>query len=67
MTDDPAVLPAAGGVKFAARYMGVSASTIRRLEASGALRSARVGGRVLFRVADLDAFLAAAADGGDAA
>lgn len=41
----------------AAEDCSLSESTIRRLAASGELRSVRVGNRLLFRPEDLDAFI----------
>jgi len=44
----------------AAKYLGVSGSTIRRLARSGAVNWYRVGPRLVrFSLSDLDAFLAA--------
>lgn len=53
--------PAATNVRGAAVHLGVSPSTVRRLTAAGDLRAVRIGGRVLYRYADLDAYLAEAA------
>lgn len=47
------------GLNEAAAALGVSVRTIRRLAAAGALPYARVGSRLLFRLGDLEAFLAA--------
>lgn len=42
----------------AAQHLGVSTSTVRRLIDTGELDAENVGGRWLFRLADLDAYLA---------
>lgn len=48
----------------AARYLRLGERTVKRLVASGAIRHVPVGHRVLFRKADLDAFLDKEARGG---
>jgi excisionase family DNA binding protein len=42
-----------------AAYLGCSRRTVERLVAAGHLMPVRIGSRVWFRVADLDAFIAA--------
>ena len=49
----------------AAQHLGVSTSTVRRLIDSGDIDAVDVGGRWLFRVADLDAYLDACAENED--
>lgn len=53
--------PAALDYRAAAAFLSVSPTTLRRAVAAGELRATRVGRRVVFRVADLEEFLAAAA------
>ncbi len=53
--------PAALDYRAAAAYLSVSPTTLRRAVDAGRLRPTRLGRRVLFRVADLEEFLAAAA------
>jgi excisionase family DNA binding protein len=43
----------------AAEYVRLSRATIDRLRQSGDLRYVKVGGRIVFRKRDLDAFMAA--------
>jgi len=42
----------------AAEYLRLSRATIDRLRQSGALQYVKVGGRIVFRRRDLDAFMA---------
>jgi excisionase family DNA binding protein len=51
----------------AAEYLGFGLTTLAELTAAGAIPSLRVGRRRLYRVADLDAWLAALVKGGDVA
>ncbi|HOK32540.1 MAG TPA: helix-turn-helix domain-containing protein [Limnochordia bacterium] len=51
--------PAALPTREAARYLGLSPITMRRLAKRGELPHVRVGKALLFRVVDLDAFLEA--------
>ena len=53
--------PAALDYRAAAAHLALSTTTLRRAVAAGELRATRVGRRVVFRVADLEEFLAAAA------
>lgn len=57
------ITPAALGVADAAKYLGISRTSMYRLTAEcgtrSPLRPVHIGGRRVFRVVDLDAFLAA--------
>lgn len=59
----PTVVPAALSVAEAARYIGISRSAMYRLTAECGtrvdLRPVHIGGRRVFRVADLDRYLEA--------
>lgn len=46
--------------RAAAETLGISESTLWRLRASGKLPAVKLGSAVLFRVADLQSFIAAA-------
>lgn len=48
----------------AARRLGVSKSTLERWRRDGLIPAAKVGGTVLFRVCDLERFLAQRVEGG---
>lgn len=48
----------------AAGRLGISQRTLKRLVAEGVIRHIRIGGRVLFREADLRAYLDGQARGG---
>jgi excisionase family DNA binding protein len=64
-----AVVSASGGalsLPAAARHLGISKRGLERLVAAGAIRSILIGRRRLFRLADLDAFLAEKARAGAA-
>lgn len=43
--------------KEAARLLSITDRTLREWAKTGILKPARIGGKVLYRVADLDAFL----------
>jgi excisionase family DNA binding protein len=59
----PAVLDRPG----AANYLGLGLTTLAELTGTGAVPSFRVGRRRLYRLADLDAWLAARVGGGSGA
>jgi excisionase family DNA binding protein len=64
-TENDAVKPVSPGylsAKSAATYSGLSIRTVWRLLKDGRLRAFRVGGRVLIRLADLDAMIQGAAE-----
>jgi len=61
MTDDGPVERRLLSVRSAAAATELSETTIRRLARSGQLRSVRIGDRVLFRPADIDAMIDEAA------
>jgi excisionase family DNA binding protein len=44
-------------IKKAAEFLNVSVSTVRRLRMSGAIAACRVGGRVMFNLFELVAFV----------
>lgn len=61
--DDAASTAAAAvGIGEVSRRLGVSDHTVRRLSQSGELRSMKIRGRRLWRVADVDAYLEARDD-----
>jgi excisionase family DNA binding protein len=51
------VQPATVSIPDAARYLGVSADTVRRLIRGGALPHARIGNSIRIRRADLETYL----------
>jgi len=65
MTDaEPAAAPLAHSVAEAARLVGVSTATIRRLAAAGELRTARIGqARVVVPHSEVERLLAPSPDG----
>lgn len=62
MKDKTKINPAALNYQDAASYLGVSATTIRRLVNEDQLRQIRIGRRIVFRVSDLDALLNSGTD-----
>ena len=56
-TVTPAVAPRLIGVTAAATYLGATVWAIRRLQWERAIPSIRIGQRVLFDIADLNAFI----------
>jgi len=57
--DVAAIRPIALPLGEAAKVLGLSARSLRRLASNGAIPVVRIGHRVLFAVADLDAMVAA--------
>jgi len=49
--------PLAVGLEQAAAMIGVAARTLRKWSAERRLRSVKLGGRLLFRLSDLEKFL----------
>lgn len=56
---DVTISPGALNRLNAAKYLGISERTLDRLAESGELTRIRIGTAVVFRVIDLDAYLAA--------
>lgn len=54
----PTIAPLAVGLEQAAAMIGPAPRTLRKWAAEGRLPSIKLGGRLLFRVADLEKFLA---------
>lgn len=57
-SSQPMVAPALLNRQQAARYLGISERTLWTLTNIGEVIAVRIGGRVLYRVADLDAYVA---------
>jgi excisionase family DNA binding protein len=51
--------PLSVGLKEAAGMLGIAARTLRKFACEGRCPSIKLGGRLVFRIADLEAFLAA--------